>query len=318
MPQFRKNLSFLFKTLITLVLLVFIFYGIHWKEFLATLSRVDIGWLIISSLIVLAGEALIALRLKVLLSPTSFDLPVFKLLKIGFIAWFYAFFLPSGLGLGIARWFLITGNKRGRLIFAFVTFIEKSLFFAVCILSIAVPLIVIADNQTAGLRKALLPVLMISLVAMAILFALVLFPPANRKVGEWLEAIKNRIKYRLDFLAEIRRVSSLYSGQLDKIGEAGILTLLVQFAILTRIIMLFYAVGVDLPIVTALWIAALVFLIQALPISFAGLGVRESAFAYAFGLYGLRPESGVAVGVLFLGQLIMCALIGGMLRVIGK
>lgn len=318
MPQLRRNLSLLFKTLVTLVLLVFLLYEVHWTEFLATLRRVDIGWLIISSLIVLAGEAVIALRLKVLLSPTCFDLSVFKLLKIGFIAWFYAFFLPSGLGLGIARWFLITGNKRGRLIFAFVTFIEKSLFFAVCILSITVPLIVISDNQTAGLREALLPVLLISLVAMAILFTSVLFPLVNRKVGEWLEAIKNRIKYRLDFLAEIKQVSSLYSGRLDKMGEAGILTLLIQFAILTRIIMLFYAVGANLPIATALWIASLVFLIQALPISFAGLGVRESAFAYAFGLYGLRPESGAAVGVLFLGQLIMCAVIGGILRVIAK
>jgi len=314
MPQFRKHFSIFIKTVITFGLLAFLIYKIHWRELLVTIQEVRPGYLLLSSIMVLIGEGIIAIRLKVLLDPTIFYLPVLRLLKIGFVAWFYAFFLPAGLGLGIARWFLITGNKQGRFEFALVTLVEKSLFFGVCLLSIVIPLMILADAQTVALRGLLIPVFVVSAICLTLLYAFALWPRANSLAGKWIMAAKEQMGNRMHFLGEILPKSGLYLCRFDLIGKAGFLTLLVQAAILARIITLFYSVGVSLPMITALWISSLVFVIQALPISLAGIGVRESAFAYAFGLYGLSPESGVAVGVLFFGQMVLCALIGGSVR----
>ena len=64
-----------------------------------------------------------------------------------------------------------------------------------------------------------------------------------------------------------------------------------------------------------LWISTLVFFLQSQPVSFAGVGVRESAFAYAFGLYGFGQEAGALVGLLFFAQMAVYAAIGGVLEI---
>jgi uncharacterized membrane protein YbhN (UPF0104 family) len=58
--------------------------------------------------------------------------------------------------------------------------------------------------------------------------------------------------------------------------------------------------------------APLVLLLQIIPVSFAGIGVREGAYAYLFGLFKLPPELGVLTGILFFSQEILFAVIGGM------
>ncbi|MDY6832174.1 MAG: UPF0104 family protein, partial [Thermodesulfobacteriota bacterium] len=64
------------------------------------------------------------------------------------------------------------------------------------------------------------------------------------------------------------------------------------------------------------WISSLVFLLQLLPVSLAGIGVREGAFAYMFIQVGLPPEQGVAVGVLFFSQFLLVAALGGVLELL--
>jgi len=106
----------------------------------------------------------------------------------------------------------------------------------------------------------------------------------------------------------------IFCGKKKEIVIASLITLGIQTMIILRIVFLFRAVGVDLALLTIIWIGSLIFIIQILPISFAGLGVRESAFAYAFVLYGLNPEAGALVGILFFGQLVINACFGGVLE----
>jgi glycosyltransferase 2 family protein len=51
-----------------------------------------------------------------------------------------------------------------------------------------------------------------------------------------------------------------------------------------------------------------------IPISLGGLGVRESAFAYLFHLYGYGADVGALVGILFFAQIVLCAVFGGILE----
>ena len=59
---------------------------------------------------------------------------------------------------------------------------------------------------------------------------------------------------------------------------------------------------------------SLVLLLQMLPLSFAGIGIREGAYAYLFSLYGLAPEAGVLIGLLFFSQMLILAGLGGVLQ----
>ena len=63
---------------------------------------------------------------------------------------------------------------------------------------------------------------------------------------------------------------------------------------------------------------SLVLLLQTLPISFAGIGLREGAYAYLFTMYGLPPEEGVLIGILFFSQILIVAFMGGVLELADK
>lgn len=73
-----------------------------------------------------------------------------------------------------------------------------------------------------------------------------------------------------------------------------------------------------MPVSTIIWVSALVFLVQTLPISFNGMGIRETGFAYLLGLYGIDPEKGVLIGLLFMANIIISAMVGGILELTDK
>jgi hypothetical protein len=83
---------------------------------------------------------------------------------------------------------------------------------------------------------------------------------------------------------------------------------------LVRTYLLFLSLSLPLGFMDVAWMSSLAFLLQILPVSLAGLGVREGAFAYMFTKIGLPPEQGVAVGLLFFSQFLLLAAIGGVLE----
>lgn len=72
---------------------------------------------------------------------------------------------------------------------------------------------------------------------------------------------------------------------------------------------------VDISWMSGIWMSAAVYTVVLLPISIAGLGIREITLVKSFALLGFAPRIAVAVSVLlFLDQLVS-ALIGGLLQI---
>lgn len=66
-----------------------------------------------------------------------------------------------------------------------------------------------------------------------------------------------------------------------------------------------YSVVVFFPVISVL--------VLTLPVSFNGLGVRESLFVLFFGMVGYTREEGLAIGVIYLMAVLMLSVIGGLL-----
>jgi glycosyltransferase 2 family protein len=72
---------------------------------------------------------------------------------------------------------------------------------------------------------------------------------------------------------------------------------------------------IDISWMSGIWMSAAVYTVVLLPISIAGLGIREITLVKSFALLGFAPRTAVAVSVLlFLDQLVS-ALIGGLLQI---
>jgi len=78
--------------------------------------------------------------------------------------------------------------------------------------------------------------------------------------------------------------------------------------------MLARSLGIELTLLTAIWITAAVYVVVLLPVSVAGVGVREVTLVKAFGLLGLNKSGAVALSILLFADPVINALIGGALQ----
>jgi uncharacterized membrane protein YbhN (UPF0104 family) len=72
---------------------------------------------------------------------------------------------------------------------------------------------------------------------------------------------------------------------------------------------------IDISWTSGIWISAAVYAVVLLPISIAGLGVREITLVKSFALLGYAPRAAVAVSVLLFLDQLLSALIGGLLQI---
>lgn len=74
------------------------------------------------------------------------------------------------------------------------------------------------------------------------------------------------------------------------------------------------SLNIEMSLVTATWIAAAVYAVVLLPISVAGLGVRDVTLVKSLGLLGVSAQSSMALSVLLFADPLVNAMIGGVLQ----
>jgi glycosyltransferase 2 family protein len=79
-----------------------------------------------------------------------------------------------------------------------------------------------------------------------------------------------------------------------------------------------WSLGLHITLLDALWINVLSYLAILLPISIAGLGVREAAVILALAPLGIAKESAIALALLMFSATLLNALIGGVLQLVVK
>lgn len=71
------------------------------------------------------------------------------------------------------------------------------------------------------------------------------------------------------------------------------------------------AVGLNVPITGILIATTMVSLVAALPISVAGIGIREASLPLLLAAHGIPKESSIAVGIIWSGVVVLIGLLGG-------
>ena len=299
-PSFnRSNINLLIKTIVSVILLIYLYSIINFSALLLVYQNSNYYFFLYSCLIIVTIELLIVFRLKNLLNVLSTKFSIYYLLKVSLISKFYALFLPTGLGYGIVRWYKITKNTDHKFDFFILTLIEKIVFLITVILILGLSVfflqnIIIREFQLQSLY--LVPLLL----GMLVMLYLIISPNTNN----WINRKKIFKRFRLNS----------FKTRWDLILGSFSYTLIIQTLIVLRIILLFYSVDLSMPFLDMVFVATLVFTIQALPLSIAGIGIRELAFVSIFSLYGIEPEVGVLVGLLFFIQMIIIACIGAIIE----
>lgn len=301
---------------VSILFLVYFGTRVDWLEILAALKEINPAVYLVSTLAAICGPVIISGKYRLLIARTSLDLPFPRLVAINFIARFYALFLPSSLGPMAVRWYKITKNKAGKTFFLASTLVERLFFILLLFACGAVPLFFITEPAVREIAAVLWPILALISAALASILAYFLWPQMQQKIKGTIVRLmhlspESRTKIFLDQF-------SLKNSSPEVVGGLFLYTLLWQAAFLIRIHLLFLALDLPFGFWAAAWMGSLVMLLQVIPVSFAGLGLRESAYSFLFSLQGTAAELGGLVGLLFFSQMLIICLIGWICEISGK
>jgi len=316
----RKNtlnvLKFIFKSSVSCLVVFYLALTIDWASLGHTIKRGHPGYYTLSLIVIFLSTGFLAAKCRLLIEGSSIRHSFLSLVKINIVSRFYSLFLPPAVGPEMVRWFKITRNQPGKVFFMAASLFERAGFIFISLLAGAVFLYFSPSSQKiTELQSRLLPLLLLFMMLSLLLHAFFLSKSVHQLGHRILEKLIPPVGIKVRLLEWYSR---FFLDNRSARLIVGITSLSIGWHLffLVRNFLLFLALSIPLGFLDVAWISSLVFLLQLLPVSLAGIGVREGAFAYMFIQVGLPPEQGVAVGVLFFSQFLLVAALGGVLELL--
>ena len=296
---------------ISLGLIIYLQHKVNWETIYSSLKKTDIVFYILSTFCAFLTSYIVAWKYRLLIKEGPLaGISSLSLFKINLISRFYALFMPTAAAPVAVRWYKVTRNKDGRGFFLIATIFERLSFFFVAILFAATSFFVIKTSPLIApiLRKSFLimfPCFFATCIGLAVFFIPSLIVWANSLLRysispNWLQ------KYPAIFFKNLE----LFKSKKQTLLMVLCISLLWQITFVVRVYFIFQSNAVELDFLSIAWLSSLVLMVQVLPISFSGIGLRESLYAFFFPFLGFSPESGVLIGILLSSQLLIISFFG--------
>jgi uncharacterized protein (TIRG00374 family) len=293
----RQGLLIGLKLVVSTVLLAILFSRTDLSGLWSSVRNASLPWVVAALGLYLVQMIVSTWRWGVLLVPQGVDLGHRRLLSSYLVATFFNNFLPSNIGGDVVRIRDTAGPAKSRTLAATVVLFDRGIGLIGLVLVAAMGATAAAAGAGGTRAMGVLPSWLWAgfLLATLISAPMVLAPAGFGRLLRPLtvfhpEWVGGRITRITDALARFReRPWSLVSA----FGGA----VLVQ-----ALLVLFYAaVARSLDIPVSIWHLAVIvpvsFVVQMVPVSVNGFGVREATFSFYFSRLGLPIESAMALSL---------------------
>ena len=307
----------LLKGAITCGLLYAIFTTIPLTQVTRAIASAKALPIAMALLLMIVQRCLGACRTKRLVDQQGISLSVRQVLGISYSSTFYGLLLPGAYSGGLVRWYKLSrGRGTSTRALAVIAFDRLADAIALVSVGLACWLLSLPSNPHGAIGLGLLTVLAGLLCGYGLMFdgrvARGVLGPLTRRNWSWVPQ-PIRAKWN-DWLATTREFHDLSLKSL--VGIAG-WSLAVQLAGIVALYLFTRSLGVEVPLVTLAWVRACVQLLTMLPITFAGVGVREGGLVLLLQPYGIAGSDAVALGFLSFAGLLVAAGIGAVVELKG-
>jgi uncharacterized protein (TIRG00374 family) len=312
----ENTLRFVKKILITIIQLAVTVGLLFWvyhdpkklSEMREAIVHARFEWLIAGMLAYFVVEAAAAFRWHVLLKVQGINLPPSRLAGLFLIGMFYNQFLPGGTGGDIIKSYLLlkeTDRKAGALLaVVFDRFIGLIALVVITVTLVSMHFDLLA--QTHETRRYLWILLILLGVSIASLIASFVISGFN--LLHWLP---HKFPGR-DKLIEIAAAYHLYARHWSATSIAFCASLVAHLATFTTFLCAAFALRADVIVTNFFAVLPIERTISALPISFAGVGIRERVLqTMLHQVCGVNEGVAVLIGSLSFLIMVVCCLPGG-------
>jgi glycosyltransferase 2 family protein len=250
-----------------------------------------------------------AVQTRIALSATRLRLDVRRLIAINLMIRFYILVLPRPAAVGLRWWAYRERGDESRGAEAAALMLFERAVQGLVITAAAAILLAAEHDQLPAVTGAVWAVTMLLLATSVVVAAAFVWSPAT-ELPRWLLQRRSVPGLLKDRATRLLDAVAAYPG-MRPVRTAAIIGLSVLYFILfvASFQVLLHALGVQLSFAAVAWIRAVVFVMTLLPVTIAGIGIRELGFVALLKLYGV-PETlalAAAFAALAVQLLIGCA-----------
>ncbi len=310
----RRYLLLVVKLTVTLGILTLLFFRINLSEVGKILLTSRYDYLLVALGIQLSLAIISAAKLHLLLRVYGLLYPVRVIYLLNLIASFYSLFLPGTLLGGVVKWYRLsrTAGSKAQVMSGMVM---DQLSHHAMILILGLLALGLAISQ--GIVTSRLVYAVILLLGATFLFLLVVL---NKRVSEIVERV-GRLALAWDPPGLlIRAVENIWSALTAYQEHKSVLVKVFGLALVYEVLTFFVgyvvarSINLGIELLQLVWILALVTIVRSIPISIAGLGVREGAFVFFFSLVGFSMEQAISYSLLGFALTVVVSLVGGLIE----
>ncbi len=298
---------FLGKLCVSGLLLAILFWRVDRTTFVRSLQALPLNVFLGCVGMYALGYLLSSVRWRALLLAEGIRLPLWRLTLLYFESSFFNLFLPTLIGGDIVRGYAIYRLTRGHDASIASILVDRLSGF-VALIAIAVVALGVAYGDIGDPQIAVL--VLIVAVIFSLLIALLLNDGVKERVTGILRVVGlARFQSTLEgLMGAIHR----YRGHHRALGQALILSTLLQALIIVTYYLLATGLNLGVPIAYFFLYVPLITFMAMLPISVAGLGVREGSAIYFFGRVGVDAASALTMSLAWFSLSLVVSSLGGL------
>jgi uncharacterized protein (TIRG00374 family) len=298
----------------TLILLILLKTRINLTDSIQVLTNVNILWLILLLLLYLVIRLIWALQMSLGVAQLQINYSSIHLFKIILISNFYSLLVPGNMMAGSAV-SLYKLSHNGKFVEAFALLAYFRLVNMLVFLLFGIIGMWFDPYLSFPHIRSLLGVVLVISAILFLLFSsstfakkaeLILSPILHRIGGvSWLQMQLRSLWQTLAILQDLKLSVVVLAFGLSFVSH--LLGIILYWSISQ-------AIGIHLSVFLLIWIVTFLTLVQLVPISIAGIGIRELSVVFILGQHGVRDTLALAFSLILFTLTIISGFIGGLLE----
>ncbi len=319
--------SWIARIVVATAAILWVFRDQDWRELATVFRKLSPGWFAFSLAVFVIAQIAIGLRWWLLLRAQSVHIPIFAAVRLYFLGLFYNNVMPGAVGGDLLKAWYVTKHTDRKVAGVLSVFADRVIGLIVLVL-MAIPTYAIfvrgqiADSdggqQTSpkgGLASYGEWILWGLVAAGAVLAALLIYPSGRAK----LQVVAARGWSKgLALLSEARQAVIVYCSKPWTLLLVVLLTLFSQVTVILAFWLLGRNLGVEAGLRYYLVVFPVMWVVAAVPVTIAGLGVFEAGMVEMFGLLaGVPAEQAMVLALCQRFVWVIASLPGGLIHLLG-
>lgn len=302
----RKHLLLGLKLLISCGLFLLLYQKTPLNEIHAVFAQCNLFLLAVIFVLLLANTSLSALKWRILLLSDGIDIPLRKLVVSYLIGGFFNIFLPSNIGGDAYRIYDVMHRSKEGVRSAASVFADRlSGFIALVTLSLV-------SSVFVAFRLDRPPLILLPMIILLALLTIIFLLWRQTPIRWMLHATSlDRMGPVAAICEKLLETFGRYAAESRTIVRVMLISFLFQSLLVVAVYLMALSLHTTVPWMYFGAFVPLITLMEAIPVSVYGIGIRDVGYVYFFGMAGMGEVQTRSLALLFLAITVGYSLVGG-------